>query len=247
VGVLEMPPDPWWARTLTVLDTETTGLDTTEDRIVSLALLRVSPSGEVEPGSLLTLVDPGVPVPAGAAAIHGITTERARADGIPTAEALRAAVPLLRRCLDEGMPLIIYNAPFDWPLVVAEAQRHGVTLPQVPLVDPLLLDRHFDRYRPGGRRLADVAEHYGVRLGAAHRAGADAIAAAAVARAIAATYRAELSGLSPADLHERQDCWYTEWRDSLNDYWARRGDPRRHTAEWPLHSALTRTPPGLVD
>ena len=224
----------WWARSITVLDTETTGVNTAQDRIVSLAVVRVAPSGAVEPGSLATLVDPGVPIPADAAAIHGITTERARAEGARPADALRAAASLLARCRDEGAPLVIYNAPFDWPLLAAEARRHSVAVPAVPLFDPLLVDRHCDRYRRGSRRLADVAAHYGVRLEAAHGAEADAVAAAGVVRALVSAFPEDLAHVSVADLQVRQAHWYAQWRDSLNEYWRRRGDPRRNTTDWPV-------------
>ena len=36
-----MAATAWWARTTTVLDTETTGVGTERDRIVSLAVVRV--------------------------------------------------------------------------------------------------------------------------------------------------------------------------------------------------------------
>lgn len=198
-------------------------------------MIRVSPEGTVEPGAVVSIVDPGVPIPAGAAAVHGITTERARAEGVPPADAIRAAAPLLLRCRNEGTPLVIYNAPFDWPLLMAESSRHGVPLPAgVPLLDPLLLDRHFDRYRRGSRRLTDVATHYGVRLDAAHSAEADAVATAAIARALVAAFPSELAHLSVVDLQVRQARWYAAWRDGINDYWQRRGDPRRNTTDWPV-------------
>ena len=225
----------WWARSITVLDTETTGVDTERDRIVSLAVIRVAPDGSVEPGSLACVIDPGVPVPPEAAAIHGITTERARAEGWRPAEALGAAAALVARCRDEGGPLTIFNAPFDWPLLSAECRRHGVALPAgVPLFDPLLVDRHCDRWRRGSRRLADVARHYGVLLADAHAADADAVAAAGVARALVRAYADDLAGMSAAELHARQAQWYSAWRDDLNAYWQRRGNPRRHTAQWPV-------------
>ena len=189
----------------------------------------------MEPDSLTCVVDPGVPVPPEAAAIHGITTERARAEGRPPAEALGAAAALVARCRDEGGPLVIFNVPFDWPLLSAECRRYGAPLPTgVPLFDPLLVDRHCDRWRRGSRRLADVARHYGVLLANAHAAAADAVATAALARVLVHAYPDDLAGLSPAELHARQARWYSDWRDSLNAYWARRGDPRRHTRGWPV-------------
>lgn len=195
----------WWARTITVLDTETTGVDTERDHIVSLAVVRVAPDGSVEPDSLACIVDPGVPVPPEAAAIHGITTERARAEGRRPAEALGAAAALVARCRDEGVPLVIFNVPFDWPLRCGECRRHGVALPTgVPLFDPLLVDRHCDRWRRGSRRLADVARHYGVLLADAHAAAADAMATAAIARALVHAYPDDSAGLFPIEPHARQ-------------------------------------------
>ena len=54
-----------------VLDTETTGLDTTQDRIVEIAAVRLE--GTTEPvDRFARLLDPGVAIPASATGIHGI-------------------------------------------------------------------------------------------------------------------------------------------------------------------------------
>ena len=232
-GSESMAATAWWARTITVLHTEATGVDTARNRIVSLAVVRVGPDGSVEPGSLTCVIDPGVPVPPEAVAIHGITTERARAEGRPPAEALRAA------CHLHDVPAqrlrICDNVPSDWPLLSAERRRHGVALPAgLPLFDPLLVDRHCDRWRRGSRPLADVARHYGVRLDEAHPASADAVASAAIARTLVHAYPDDLAGISAPELHARQARWHSDWRDSLNAYWQRSGNPRRHTARWPV-------------
>ena len=60
-------------RPLTVIDLETTGLDPQRDRIVEFAVLRVRPDGDVRvTGSHL---NPGIPIPPAATAIHGIRDE----------------------------------------------------------------------------------------------------------------------------------------------------------------------------
>ena len=70
-----------------------------------------------------------------------------------------------------------------WPFVLAEAQRHGVSIAKPDIVDPLVIDRAVDRYRRGSRRLDAVAAHYGHDPAQAHDARTDAIA-----RALGAQY-----------------------------------------------------------
>lgn len=94
-----------------VLDTETTGLHGAY--MVEIAVVAVD-------GTVLldTLVDPGMPIPAEATAIHGITDEMVAgqprfADVLP---ALTAALI--------GRRVVIYNASFDRGIVRAELERH---------------------------------------------------------------------------------------------------------------------------
>ena len=139
----------WFEDALLALDLETTGLDPIEDRIVQAAVVLVGADGAVSDKSWDGIVDPGVPIPVGASNIHGITTERARQEGMPPVEALQIIARLVDNAADRGMPLVIFNAPFDWPFVLAEAQRHGVQIGTPDIVDPLVIDRAVDRYRKG--------------------------------------------------------------------------------------------------
>ena len=197
----------WYQETLVALDLETTGLDPVEDRIVQAAVVLVADDGSVSDMSWDGIVDPGVPIPVGASDIHGITTERARHEGIPPVEALRHIARLVDDAADKGIPVVIYNAPFDWPFVLAEeAQRHGVSIGKPEIIDPLVIDRAMDRYRRGNRKLDTVAAHYGYDLGQAHDARADAVAAVAIARGVAARYP-EAAGLTPLALQPLQVKW----------------------------------------
>jgi hypothetical protein len=71
-----------WHRELLIgFDLETTGTDPYEARIVTGAVIEVK---DGEPlGSRDWLADPGVEIPADAVAVHGISTERAVAEGRP--------------------------------------------------------------------------------------------------------------------------------------------------------------------
>lgn len=224
----------WSERELPVVDFETTGTNPHEDRIVEAAFAIVKPDGTLGEGSFHTIVNPGVEIPEEAAAVHGITTERAQAEGMAVVDVLRRFADYVAVTAQFGKPLVIYNVPFDWPLLLAECDRHGVEIRRdVMLIDPLLLDRHFDKYRRGGRKLETVAKHYGVELTDAHAAQADAIAAAGVTRALFRRYEG-LKTQTLEALQSLQQQWYDEWKDGLNAYWARNGKSDRITGSWPL-------------
>ena len=56
----------------------------------------------------------------------------------------------------------------------------------MPIIDPLVLDKAIEKYRPGSRKLADVARHHGGTAFADsswHSAEADAIAAGRACKA----------------------------------------------------------------
>ncbi len=221
----------WFENTLLALDLETTGLDPIDDRIVQAAVVLVGSDGAVSDKSWDGIVDPGVPIPVGASSIHGITTERARQEGMPPVEALQIIARLVDNATDCGMPLVIFNAPFDWPFVLAEAKRHGLSIATPDIIDPLVIDRAVDRYRKGSRRLEAVSAHYGHDLGQAHDARTDAIAAAAIARAIGAQY-SKVGDLTSRALQPLQAKWHAEHADSLSRHLGKPID-----SGWPLPSS----------
>jgi DNA polymerase-3 subunit epsilon len=162
--------------------------------------------------------------------------ELAMTGGDP-AEVLAETRSAIARLAEAGIPIVVYNATYDWPLLGAELERHALDpLPGVPpviLIDPLVLDRHLARFRKGKRTLGVVAAHYGVQLEGAHRADQDAEAAAALARAIAAKFpEVQVGG---PELVAYQVAAHREWRDSFNEYMTRSGrafDPI--TEVWPI-------------
>lgn len=222
-------------RELAVFDLETTGVDVRTARIVTACVALLDASGALV-SRRDWLADPGVEIPEGAAAIHGVTTERARAEGRPAAEVVSEIVAELRHQLGAGRPLVVYNAPYDLSLLAHEAARHGLAplVDPAPVVDPLVIDKAVDRYRKGKRTLEVAAAHYGVALDGAHDAGVDAIAAGQVARVIAATHAAALPG-TLAELHTAQARWHDQQADSFDDYMRTRVD-HAFTADrgWPV-------------
>ena len=158
---------PWCDVPIVSVDCETTGPRPGIDRVVQFAAVRFE-RGEVV-SEFETLVDPGVPIPAEATAIHGITDEMVRGQ--------QPLETILHRCheapLFSGAQLAAYNADFDRAMLPMLCQDRW------PWLDPLVLVRHVDRYARGqGRhKLAASCERHGIELVGAHGALADARAA----------------------------------------------------------------------
>ena len=224
-----------WFHTLGVFDLETTGIDVTSSRIVSAHVGVIGPDGAIIEQTDW-LADPGIDIPEQASAVHGITTEHARANGRPAPEVVAEIVAALADLFSRGYAVTIYNAPYDLSLLAHEARRHGIDplyLPS-PIVDPLVLDKAVDRFRKGKRTLEAAALHYGVDLTDAHTAGADAVAAGRVAQALAARYETELA-IEAADLHTRQIAWGAEQAASFQDYMRRTHNPDfTDSGLWPV-------------
>ena len=217
-----------WADAVGVFDLETTGVDVERDRVVTAHVGLLGPGGAVLQ-SRGWLADPGVEIPEGA-------TAHAREHGRPAAHVVGEVVAALQELFDAGIPVVAYNAPYDFSLLKYEALRHGIppiTDPS-PVIDPLVLDKAHDRFRKGKRTLEVVAAHYAVTLEGAHDAMADAVAAGRVAQALARRY--ELNG-PVAELHAQQIGWARTQADSLTDYFIRIGrlDPEdRIDGSWPI-------------
>lgn len=99
-----------------ILDLETTGLSITSDRIVQIAMIK----GDVEKK---TLVNPEMPIPAEATAVHGITNEMVK--DAPTFKQLSKSI----LAFIDNEDLAGYNSDaYDIPLLIEEFERVGLTL-----------------------------------------------------------------------------------------------------------------------
>lgn len=214
---------PEWANVIAVFDTETTGIAPDTTRIVSAHISVLDPYGVVqEPQNWL--INCGIDIPEQATAVHGITTERMRAEGTDAADSIYELVTKLSNFFTAGIPVVAYNAAYDFTILDREAKRYGldpIAGPK-PVVDPMILDKQMDKYRKGKRTLEAAAIHYGVSLTDAHDASSDAIAAGHVAQAIGKKFAADLAYPAP-ELHDLQVTWakeqaesYASWRRSQN-------------------------------
>jgi DNA polymerase III subunit epsilon len=229
----------WHQELLIGFDLETTGTDPREARIVTAAVIEVRGGQPI--GHREWLADPGVEIPADAVAVHGISNERATAEGRPADQVADAVADVLVAYWKTGVPVVAYNAAFDLSLLAAELRRHGLPslrerlgIDPAPVIDPYTIDRWADRYRRGKRNLEAVCTEYGVPLDSAHDASADALAAARLACAIAGRHP-KVAALGPAELHRRQIEWYAEWAADFQSFLRRKGDAAAVVdGTWPL-------------
>lgn len=226
-----MNDTPWFLGPVVSYDCETTGTDPLEARIVTGAVV----TRDAPPVEWLAAVE--VDIPEEAAAVHGVTTERARAEGEPPKLVVDQICEALSLELRAGSALVIMNAPYDLTVLDAEAARYGLpTLGERlgrqvrPVIDPLTLDRKLDKWRKGSRKLAALAAHYGVGLTDAHTAGADARAALEVAVAIGRRY--PQARCTAGELHDRQAVWHGEWAADYQQHLRRTKDPLAVVDGW---------------
>ncbi|WP_236858508.1 exonuclease domain-containing protein [Candidatus Rhodoluna planktonica] len=230
------PTLPAWAERLAVFDLETTGLELREARIVTACALEIDSSGNPTSEVAEWLVNPGIDIPIQAASVHGVTTEIAQAKGQSAASAISEILAKLRFFFEQNIPVVAYNAPFDFTILHFEALRYGLEplANPMPIIDPLVIDKYKDTYRGGKRRLENAAEFYRVPLKNAHNATADAIAAGRVAQAIARRWSTELP-TDPIELHKLQVSWSEANDKSFEDYMRRVKDPSFTVVRgWPL-------------
>lgn len=235
------PSAPEWSQVVGIFDLETTGLDVTRDRIVTAHVGVLDAAGTV----LLAwdwLADPGVEIPDAAAAVHGLNTAIARTRGRAAGPVIAEIVRTLRAVFAAGIPVVAYNAPYDFSLLHHEAVRYGVEplADPSPVIDPFVVDKAYDRWRRGKRTLQEVAAHYAVQLAEAHEASADAVAAGRVAQALAARFASWLPPTA-AELHTKQIAWARTQAASLTDYFIQIGrlDPQDPVdGSWPVRSSV---------
>ena len=146
-------------------DTETTGTRPDKDRIIEIAAY-----DPVEDRSFVSLINPGMPIPPDASAIHGITNEM-----VETAPTFNEVGQKFVEFCGADAVLIAHNGDaFDKPFLEQEFTRNSLFLPKWPFIDTLKWSR---KYRPDLPRhsLQHLREVYGIPANQAHRALDDVI------------------------------------------------------------------------
>ncbi len=230
----KLPP---WAETIAVFDTETTGVDLETARIVTATVAVLDSAGDVQERHDW-IIDPGIEIPEPAAAVHGVTTEMARASGVDPKVGIQQIVSTLNSLVGRGLAVVAYNAPYDFTILDREVKRNGLDqcFDPTAILDPLVIDKQVDRYRKGKRTLTATIEQYGVSIGKAHDAGEDAIAAGRLMQQIARKYAGDLPDSLDA-LHAAQIDWARAQTESFVSWMRANRDPNfAASGEWPTRS-----------
>lgn len=223
----------WYEKPMLSFDLETDGPDPQHARIISASVGIASPTGW-QP--VHYLCQPERPIPEEATAVHGITTAHAEQHGQPRNVLIPQIRDALHNAWAQGFPVIVFNAVYDLTLLDRELARINAGGFDIkgPVIDPLVLDKHVDKWRRGSRKLVDVAAHYGITLDEAHDANADSLAAARVAWTLGAKFPT-IGTLDLLDLHELQVVAFKEQRESFAAYRRQQGQPLDdESTDWPI-------------
>lgn len=222
----------WHELPRAAFDLETTGRDPHTARIVTASILVVNAKAEILQHREW-LVNPGVRIPEEASDIHGITTEVAERDGMDPATAV-AEISVFLDALFQTMPVMVFNAAYDFTVLREEAKRYGIDqIDPRPVIDPYIIDKQVDKYRRGKRTLVAMSEFYQVPLINAHTSVADAAATIAVADRLAEKYASQLQ-IDPLLLHSNQIEWAATQAASFQDYLRRRDPSAVVEGDWPV-------------
>ena len=159
-----------------VIDTETTGLDPAEARIVEFAAIRIL-GGRLSDEMFRSLVSPGVSIPAAATAIHHI--DDAKVAGAPS---FSQAWPELINFIG-GAVVIGHTIGFDLAVLERECRRAGVVFRQPRVLDTRILAEIIEPTL-AEYTIESLASWLGVQPTERHSAKGDAITTARIFAAL---------------------------------------------------------------
>ncbi len=145
-------------------DLETTGVDVSHDRIVEIAVIKLLPNGDRE--EKVRRINPGMPIPPEATAVHGITDEDVK--DCPRFENIARSL----YAFIEGCDMGGFNSnKFDVPVLAEEFLRAGI---EVDFKRRKFVDVQNIFHKKEQRTLSAAYQFYcGKNLEDAHSAAAD--------------------------------------------------------------------------
>lgn len=147
---------------IVAVDLETTGLSPLVDRIIEIAAVKITSSGDEE--VFYQLINPMVELTPENSAIHGLTNDDLK-DALTLKRPLKSLWDFIGRC-----PLLAHNALFDVAFLVKGSHDFVIELPQTRAYDScryaraLLKDTTLTQNPPENYRLSTLAEYFKVPL-----------------------------------------------------------------------------------
>ncbi|MBK8211095.1 MAG: PAS domain-containing protein [Rhodospirillales bacterium] len=159
--------------TVTVVDTETTGLDPDQgDEIIAIGAVRVVNGRILRQESFDSFVRPQRTISDSARAIHGITQEMLRAE-----PPIEDVLPRLQRFVEDTV-IVGHNVAFDMRFFAAAGPRCGVVFAN-PVLDTLLLECEIN-VNQQDKSLEGIAQRLGLSVTGRHTALGDALTTAEI-------------------------------------------------------------------
>jgi DNA polymerase-3 subunit epsilon len=154
-------------RPIACVDLETTGVSITQDRIVEISIVKIHPDGKQEIKT--RRMNPGMPIPAEATAVHGISNE-----DVANEPSFKELANGIKQFL-ENCDLCGFNSnKFDFPILTEEFLRAGL---EVNFRDRHLVDVQQIFFKKEPRNLSAAYQYYcNKEMINAHSAEADALA-----------------------------------------------------------------------
>lgn len=208
--------------TFVAIDTETTGLSFSDDRVIEFGASIFIRGRCVHKSGWYIQTD----VPNTGFHINGITDEQISQGYEPSWSFLMIASLIMKK----PSCVVAYNAPFDLMMLANEFRRHGIfyDFSRVHIIDPLVVFRRYHPYQPA--RLTNACDRYRIPYSDAHTAVADSEAAGHVWCAMRKWHG--LSRATIQDLEERQKRWHSEWARGFTN-WAAAHDAEVSITPWP--------------
>ncbi len=146
-------------------DTETTGTRADKDRIIEIAAFDPE-----QKRTFVQLINPGMPIPKEATAIHGISDEMVK----DAASWKEVGIAFAEFCSGEVVLIAHNNDSFDKLFLEEEYKRNGLEMPKWTFIDSLKWARKYRSDLPR-HTLQSLREVYEIPANQAHRALDDVI------------------------------------------------------------------------
>lgn len=156
-------------KTFVVFDTETTGTDTSKDKIVEISAAKIVDGKICETWS--SLCNPGIHIPEVTTAIHGIKDSDVE-DKPSFAEILPDFYKFTR-----GSVMVGHNVDFDYKMLLSNGRDSGYVFDN-ELLDTYAMARKYLVGKTKNFKLGSISEALGIDLTNAHRALFDSLATA---------------------------------------------------------------------
>jgi DNA polymerase III subunit epsilon len=158
-----------------VCDVETTGLSSTNNRVIEIAMIKVH-NGEIKE-KISSLINPMQHIPREITYLTGITNEDVLDK--PTFGEFAYNIVDFMKCDDDSVPVFTgHNVSFDYKFLTEEFKRCGERFDQRTLCTCKLARRLLRRLK--SKSLINVAEYYNIGFSNYHRAYDDTLATAKI-------------------------------------------------------------------